>query len=84
MLALVTFTVLALMAFTFVVALVFLTFVITTLAFAHAHSSNATKDEVLLLIESLGFESFPSGLHGFAFSFHLFALLLAFGFGSLR
>ena len=83
MLALVTFTVLAL-TFAFVVALVAFTFMVALLAL---HELDATHDEILLFIEAEVLKVFPSGLHFFALGFHFgafgFAFLFLF-FGQFR
>ena len=79
--ALVAFTMLALMAFAFVLAVVFFTFALVVALHA-LHELDAAQDEVLLLIESKVLEIVPSGLHFFAFGLHLstfgftFSLLL--------
>ena len=77
MLALVAFTVLALMAFfSFVLALMLFTFVVALHAL---HELDAAQDEVLLLIEAEVLEVLPSGFHFFAFGLHLSAFGFAFG-----
>jgi len=77
--ALVTFAVLALVAFAFMLAAVFftLTFVV---ALHTLHELDAAQDEVLLLVEAELSELFPSGFHFFALGFHLSAFGFAFGF----
>jgi hypothetical protein len=75
--ALVTFAVLALMAFAFVLAVVFFTFAFVVALHAF-HELDAAQDKVFLLVEAKLSELFPSGLHFFALGFHLSAFGFAF------
>ena len=77
---------LALMAFTFMLAVVFFTFAFV-MALHALHEIDAAQDEVLLLVEAKLSELFPSGLHFFALGFHLGAFGFAFSlllFGQFR
>ena len=87
MLALMAFTVLALMALA-MLALVSFAFVMAALmaftfmlALMLLHHFQATHDEVFLLFEVKVAKVFPSSHHFFAFSFHLSAFCFTFSFG---